>query len=399
MYLAMQTAIALLRDEISRERIKCAFERDNDIKSSLDDHEVNKLFVFISGICGLLHDLGHAPFSHTLEDAVFYTYKNIYYNHEETTFIIAKEVLKNFRCLNGLIAKITLTVLNKKLKDISPLKRIIRSMIDDVIDVDKGDYLLRDSYHCGVIYGLYDKDRLWRNVRVTSDWRVGVTEKGAIEAWNLRLARYKMYKNVYKHHVRNITDALLIDILSRYFDGIGEEEIREVFPVPLDHNPDLDENDILKFLFWTENDILRKLSDYRGDAVPVSLESFMKRSLPKRFLTISLEKFGIPDKDKDIVLSIKKIFKELQENYNLGIFFLIYKDHIPPIFSNDVQRDLRIVLDRENELSVAEYLNFSIQDDDLDKYSVPELKLEIFAEQNTSEDLKTTIVQKLKKIL
>ena len=102
---------------------------------------------------------------------------------------------------------------------------------------------------------------------------------------------------------------------------------------------------------------------------------------------------------KDMEIYTKKIFKELQKNYNLGIFFLIYKDHIPPIFSNDVQRDLRIVLDRENELSVAEYLNFSIQDDDLDKYSVPELKLEIFAEQNTSEDLKTTIVQKLKKIL
>ena len=301
----------------------------------------------------------------------------------------------------GLLAKTVLTVLNKNLgeDDISPLKKILRSMIDGVIDSDKGDYLLRDSYHCGVSYGHYDIERLWRHVRITSGWELGVTEKGAVEAWNLRLARFKMYKNVYKHHVRNITDALLIDILSKSFDYLDEEKIKDVLPTFQLSSAELTEEEILRFSLWTDNEILRKLTELQGEAIRSEVENFMKRRLPVRFLSLFLEEFGIAEKKKEEILKVRKVLKSLEREKGYLILFLVNEEILPPVFTEDVQRDLLVVMDNGEEIPVAEYLRFSVKDEDLEKYATPGLVLEIFAERNTPGELKEIITQRLKEDL
>ena len=400
MHLSMQVAMTLIKDSYSWEKIELAFDKEFEL-SSLEEEKRKKFFVLCAGISGLLHDLGHAPFSHTLEDAIYYTQRDVFYNHETVTFFVGKKVLEGYNLYNELLAKTVLAVLNKSLSedDISPLKKILRSIIDGVIDSDKGDYLLRDSYHCGVNYGHYDFERLWRHIRITSDWKLGVTEKGAVETWNLRLARFRMYKNVYKHHVRNITDALLIDILSKSFDNFSEEEIRDILPTFQLVSAGLTEEEILRFSLWTDNEILRKLTEIQGETVRSEVESFMKRKLPSRFLSLFLEEFGIAEKKKDEILKIREVLKSLEEEKDYLILFLVNKENLPPVFTEDVQRDLLVVMDSGEEISVAEFLNFSVKDEDLEKYATPRLVLEVFAERSTPGELRKMIQQRLKESL
>ncbi len=175
MYLAMQSAITLLNDKISKKKILRA-KREEDLTKNLNKSKFERAFILASGIVGILHDVGHGPFSHTLEDMFYYCKAEMNkFNHEDLSFVVSKYILNEFGNddeIEEVAKKLALNALNKSrdvadLKRKSPISAILRNLIDGPVDVDKGDYLLRDSYHCGVIYGLYDKDRLWRHIRGT----------------------------------------------------------------------------------------------------------------------------------------------------------------------------------------------------------------------------------------
>ncbi len=141
-----------------------------------------------------------------MEDACkFSSQEEISYCHEFIGAYLARKIVEDLK-FNHSECRIVLRVLNKDipLQDLYPLEILIRHIIDGPMDVDKGDYLPRDSYHCGVGYGMYDHHFLWDNVIITDSFQMGVLPKAALEAWSLTLARHKMFNYVYKHHVRNI---------------------------------------------------------------------------------------------------------------------------------------------------------------------------------------------------
>ena len=422
MYLSMLVAITLLNDDISKKRIYTAIQEDPNLNELPSKGKARQtFFVIAAGIVGLLHDVGHAPFSHTLEEATNYTRKKIEYNHEKIGYMISKQLVKEYtnksttdEKIRDAVATTVLSVLNKdnKLKDLTPLQKILRTIIDSDLDVDKGDYVLRDSYHCGVKYGYYGQERLWRHVRITEDYALGVSPKGAVEAWSLKLARYKMYKNVYKHHVRNITDALLIRILSQAFDVLEDSELRSI--LPLDNSSDIDEETLLRFSFWTDNLFLKTLlemEDHRksgADALHAKqwIERFMKRELPKRFHSIRLERFGLVKLEKRHYIEIKKAIQSIDNE----LVFIILKEVLPPVFTKDVQAGIRVVVDKQTEIPLAEYLGFSLDtllseykeinvNNELDKYNEPSYFLDIFAFPNTDKQLKSKIEDKLSEVL
>ncbi|MES2180128.1 MAG: HD domain-containing protein [Gemmatimonadota bacterium] len=179
---------------LARRSLAMFEERD---ASQIDD----KRDSLIVRYAALLHDIGHYPFSHALEEIGAL-------HHEE----VARPLI-----MNGDIAD----VLAGALGDDAPARVMalirgtstspLRGLISGSLDLDKIEYLKRDAFMCGVNYGDIDVDRLINSLTLVADPErnsstVGISEKGLSALESLLFAKYQMYRNVYWHHaVRSAT--------------------------------------------------------------------------------------------------------------------------------------------------------------------------------------------------
>ena len=149
-------------------------------------------------LAALLHDIGHYPFSHALEEAG----------------LPRHEALAARHLTSGALAD-RLTELGTPAEQLLPLIRgeargPLAGLVAGSLDVDKLDYLSRDAWMCGVPYGVIDVDRLLAALTVAAgpDGRatLALHEKGLAALESLLFAKYQMYRNVYWHHaVRSAT--------------------------------------------------------------------------------------------------------------------------------------------------------------------------------------------------
>ena len=142
-------------------------------------------------IAGLLHDIGHGPFSHVSEAVL-----NV--DHEVlTSYVIKKTHLNEILSEEFNIDEI-ISIINGE----EPLGPIISGELD----VDRMDYLIRDSYYTGVAYGIIDIERIIANMKLNQYLFLDI--KGVQAAESALVARYQMYPSVYQHHTTRIINSM-----------------------------------------------------------------------------------------------------------------------------------------------------------------------------------------------
>jgi HD superfamily phosphohydrolase len=182
----------------------------------------------------LLHDIGHFPYSHVLEE-IHFDGKQL--SHEEhTKYILSNdsELGKVIRDQWGLKVEDVISVLSGEKAD---WPRFLRRLLNSTIDLDKMDYLNRDAYHAGVPYGDVDVYWLISSFRVDpSDQDLLIVDGGIGAVEQMIFAKYLMYRNIYWHHAtreatsmfkRAIVDFILEFGLSA-LDLSGSSEIRQL---------------------------------------------------------------------------------------------------------------------------------------------------------------------------
>ncbi len=160
-------------------------------------------------LAALLHDIGHAPFSHVSESIMPLDEAGKSYSHEDYTAAIIKGPLKSIIETHpynernyGISANDVAAFIEG-----NPFlgKRLFwKVLISSQLDADRGDYLLRDSHHAGVKYGVYDHLRLIDTLSLGTEPEsgeivLGIDENGWHVAESLVIARYQMFTQVYFH--------------------------------------------------------------------------------------------------------------------------------------------------------------------------------------------------------
>ncbi|XOV91325.1 MAG: HD domain-containing protein [Bacteroidota bacterium] len=148
----------------------------------------------------LLHDIGHGPFSHTLEFSLF---KNV--NHEQISLWIFKKLNAEF----GGRLELAIQIFTGKYH-----RKFLHQLVSSQLDADRLDYLRRDSFFTGVMEGTIGSERIIKMLNVVDDQLV-VEEKGMYSIENFLNARRLMYWQVYLHKASVSAESILISLMKR----------------------------------------------------------------------------------------------------------------------------------------------------------------------------------------
>jgi HD superfamily phosphohydrolase len=231
----------------------------------------------------LLHDVGHAPFSHALEHTLIDGV-----SHEEISQLMMQQLNKE---MNGLLDK-AIEIFNGTYH-----KRYLHQLVSSQLDVDRMDYLNRDSFYTGVSEGVIGYDRILQMLTINGD-DLMVEEKGVHSVEKFIVARRLMYWQVYLHKTVLSSEILLINILRRAKELAKSG--KELFATPALHfflyeTYSVDDFKVNNHLLSTyceldDNDIITSIKVWQShpDSVLSSLSKMMiNRKLYKVILSSS----------------------------------------------------------------------------------------------------------------
>ncbi|MEY3060321.1 MAG: hypothetical protein RL000_1673 [Bacteroidota bacterium] len=242
----------------------------------------------------LLHDVGHGPFSHALESLLV---KN--FGHETLSMLIMDELNKE---MNG-----QLNTAIAIFKD-TYHKKFLHQLISGQLDVDRMDYLARDSFFSGVIEGMIGCDRILKMLTVHNG-ELMVEEKGIYSIEEFLVSRRLMYWQVYQHKTVLSAEMTLVKILERanwlYQNGHKDIDQKDELSHLLFGNlSQINRVELEKFCMLDDSDVISSIKKWKNHTDPV-LSILCNALLNRRLLKLRLQNTPITleevlEKRKDI---------------------------------------------------------------------------------------------------
>ena len=220
----------------------------------------------------LLHDVGHGPFSHALESLLMEDW-----HHEKLSILLMKKLNEEF---NGEL-NLALEMFQGKYS-----RKFFHQLISSQLDVDRLDYLRRDSFFTGVSEGSVNTQRIISMMNVKDD-ELLIDEKGVYSIENFLTARMFMYWQVYYHKTSALAEHLLVKILSRAKQLISEGKQVEAygnlkyFLYKTDFEKATEE-DVNRFTQLDDTDVLSAIKTWQN-ADDIVLSYFCKAVVQRKF--------------------------------------------------------------------------------------------------------------------
>jgi HD superfamily phosphohydrolase len=245
-------------------------------------HQIDTLETRGALLAILLHDIGHGPFSHALENLLVREA-----DHEKLTELF----MKRLSVINPEGFNLALDIFKNNYS-----KKFLHQLVSGQLDMDRLDYLNRDSFFTGVSEGVVGYDRIIKTINVDDD-RLVTDEKGIYSLEKFVIARRLMYWQVYLHKTVIAAEMLLITILKRARELAKEK--KDLFGTPVFkqficnsyHISDFYENPKLldDFARLDDFDIFTSVKVWSDNSDPI-LSNLCKRLITRKLFRIELQK-------------------------------------------------------------------------------------------------------------
>ena len=314
---------------------------------AISKEEENALYIAI-----LLHDIGHGAFSHALEHSIV---SGI--SHEEISLKFMKKLNDEFD------GKLDLAI---EIFEGKYPRKFLCQLISSQLDIDRLDYLKRDSFYTGVTEGNISSDRLIAMMNVKDDELV-IEEKGIYSVEKFLIARRLMYWQVYLHKTGLVAENMLVNVLKRAKE-LAEEGVKLYSSSSLKYflynqisEDNFDDKTLEMFSKLDDYDVLSAIKEWSNHEDKV-LSLLSKMIIDRKLLRIEIQK----NEFDEVVLNkkIKIVSQELALSENEAKFFVFTKRIInqayqqeKPIYILNKKGNLKDIAKASDQLNLQALTN------------------------------------------
>ena len=308
---------------------------------SISLEEENALYIAI-----LLHDIGHGPYSHAMEHSIVEEV-----HHEELSLLFMEQLNKEFNGELSLAIQVFKGAYHRQ---------FMLQLISSQLDMDRMDYLKRDSFYSGVAEGNINSDRLIQMMNVQNDILV-IEEKGIYSVEKFLVARRLMYWQTYLHKTSVVAELILTKILKR-----AKELTQLGIVLPCSESllffmenkitlEDFDKNVLDKFSYLDDYDVMGAIKSWQFNEDYV-LHNLCRMILNRDLLKIQMTEYK-PNKERLLEFKNKFIAKEKISEKEADYFVFkgkiknqAYNKSIEPIYILKKDKSIEDVVEASDQM-------------------------------------------------
>jgi HD superfamily phosphohydrolase len=323
-------------------------------------HEITEEEAEAVTVAILLHDIGHGPYSHSLEHSIV---SGIHHEALSSLFMEALNTLFKGRL------SMAIAIFNNKYS-----KKFLHQLVSSQLDVDRLDYLKRDSFYSGVSEGVINSDRIIKMLDIVND-ELAIEAKGIYSIEKFIIARRLMYWQVYLHKTVIASDQLLVNILKRAKE-LADKNIH-LFATPaleyflynkVTYQDFIDNQDLLgKFASLDDSDIFASLkvwAQHPDKALSILCKNLTNRNLYR--ITLQNKPFS-----EDEIHTLKQRAKALYAITDSEVNYFVFSHSIKNSAYNPKHDKINILYKDGQVTDIAEasdQLNISVLSTPVTKY-------------------------------